>query len=99
MRDHMDRRVTLTWGLSPPRKQALKPSKTVKGHILRLRELISASYHFCLPTTCNGPFYQYGGHIELIQFKEYYRMPSGHEHISVVFLSTFRDIFLKVFLE
>ena len=25
----------------------------------------------------NRPFYQYGGHIELIRFKEYYRMPRG----------------------
>ena len=33
----------------------------------------------------NRPFYRYGGHIELIQFKEYYRMPRGHEHISFVF--------------
>ena len=23
----------------------------------------------------NRPFYRYGGHIELIRFKEYYRMP------------------------
>ena len=38
MRDHMDRRVTLTWGLSPPRKQALTPNKT--GHIVRPRALI-----------------------------------------------------------
>ena len=41
----------------------------------------------------NRPFYRYGGHIELIQFKEYYRMPRGHEHISFVFSSAFRDIF------
>ena len=41
----------------------------------------------------NRPFYRYGGHIELIRFKEYYRMPRGHEHISFVFLSAFRDIF------
>ena len=41
----------------------------------------------------NRPFYRYGGHIELIRFKEYYRLPSGHEHISFVFLSAFRDIF------
>ena len=47
----------------------------------------------------NRPFYRYGGHVELIQFKEYYRMPMGHEHISFVFSSAFRDIFLKVFLE
>ena len=24
--------------------------------------------------------YRYGGHIELIGFKEYYGMPRGHEH-------------------
>ena len=41
----------------------------------------------------NRPFYRYGGHIELILFKEYYRMPRGHEHISFVFLSAFRDTF------
>ena len=41
----------------------------------------------------NSLFYRYGGHIELIQFKEYYRMPRGHEHILFVFSSTFRDIF------
>ena len=52
-----------------------------------------------IPRGANGPFYRYGGHIELIQFKEYYRMPRGHEHISFVFSSSSRDIFLKVFLE
>ena len=41
----------------------------------------------------NRPFYRYGGHIELIRCKEYYRMPRGHEHISFVFSSAFRDIF------
>ena len=38
-------------------------------------------------------FYRYGGHIELIRFKEYYRMPRGHEHISFVFSNVSRDIF------
>ena len=38
-------------------------------------------------------FYRYDGHIELIRFKEYYRMPRGHEHISFVFSSAFQDIF------
>ena len=33
------------------------------------------------------------GHIELIRFKEYYRMPRGHEHILFVCTSAFRDIF------
>ena len=41
----------------------------------------------------NRPFYRYGRHIELIRFKEYYRMPRGNEHISFVFSSAFRDIF------
>ena len=41
----------------------------------------------------NRPFYRYGGHIELIRFKEHYRLPRGREHISLVFLSAFRDIF------
>ena len=41
----------------------------------------------------NRPFYRYGGNIELIRFKEYYRMPRGHEHISFILLSAFRDIF------
>ena len=46
----------------------------------------------------NRPFYQYDGHIELIRFKEYNRMPRGHEHISFVFSGTFRDIFSLSFL-
>ena len=41
----------------------------------------------------NRPFYRYGSRIELIPFKEYYRMPRGHEHISFVFSSAFWDIF------
>ena len=41
----------------------------------------------------NRPFYRYGGHIELIRFKEYYRMPREREHISFVFSSPFRDVF------
>ena len=40
-------------------------------------------------TTCNSGtqvlhnrhFYRYGGHIELIRFKEYYRMGRGHERL------------------
>ena len=47
----------------------------------------------------NRPFYRYVGHIELIRSKEYYRMARGHEHISFVFSSAFREIFFKVFLE
>ena len=50
-------------------------------------------YIYLQPGLANRPFYRYGGHIELIRFKEYYRMPRGHEHISFVFSSAFRDIF------
>ena len=46
----------------------------------------------------NRPFYRYGGHIEFIRFKEYYRMPRGHKHISFVFPRAFRDIFSYCFL-
>ena len=31
-------------------------------------------------------------------FKDYYRMPRGHDHISFVFSSAFRDIFALTFL-
>ena len=32
-------------------------------------------------------FYRYGGHIELVRFKEHYGMPRGHEHIPIYSLS------------
>ena len=51
----------------------------------------------CVGEKLNRPFYRYGDHIELIQFKEYYRMPRGHEHILFVFSSAFGRFFLKVF--
>ena len=44
------------------------------------------------------PFYPCGGHIELIGFKEYYRMPRGHERISFVLTSVFRGIFSQSFV-
>ena len=31
-------------------------------------------------TGIDRPFYRYVGHIELLQFKEYYGMPRGHKH-------------------
>ena len=39
-----------------------------------------------------------GGRSELIRFKEYYRMPRRHEHISFVFSGAFREIFSQSFL-
>ena len=51
----------------------------------------------------NRPFYQYGGHIELIGFKEYYGMPRGHEHDPInshqYLRALFGPIFFYVFLE
>ena len=62
-------------------------------------KLISVTWKYNLLTEGhNRPFYRYGGHIELIRFKDYYRMPRGHEHISFVFSSAFRDIFSQSFL-
>ena len=37
----------------------------------------------------NRPFYLYGGHIELLRFKEYYGMPRGHEHFPIYSLSIY----------
>ena len=34
-------------------------------------------------------FYRYGGHIELIRFKEYYGMPRGHEQDPIYSLSIY----------
>ena len=39
------------------------------------------------PDFFDRPFYLYGGHIELIRFKEYYGMPRGLEHDSWYSLS------------
>ena len=51
----------------------------------------------------NRSFYRYGGHIELIGFKQYYRMPRGHEHDPIYWhqylRALYRPIFLQVFLE
>ena len=47
----------------------------------------------------NRPFYRYGGHIELIRFKEYYRMPRGMSTFRLYFRALFGTFFLKVFLE
>ena len=40
---------------------------------------------------CNRPFYRYGGHVELIRFKEYYGMPGGrgYEHYPLYSLSIY----------
>ena len=44
----------------------------------------------------NRPFQRYGGHIELIRFKDYYRMPRGHEqHFVCIFERFSGHFFLK----
>ena len=63
-----------------------------RSDALQAIKQLQVSGNLCLVIN-NRPFYRYGGHIELIRFKEYYRMPRGHEHISLVFSSTFRDKF------
>ena len=46
----------------------------------------------------NRPFCRYGGHIELIRFKEYYRMSRGMSTFRLYFRVLFGKFFLKVFL-
>ena len=40
-------------------------------------------------SNANRPFYRYGGHIELIRFKEYYGMLRGHENDPIYSLSIY----------
>ena len=46
----------------------------------------------------NRPFYRYGGHTKLIRFKEYYRMPRGHEQDPLYSLSIRNMVFHCIFL-
>ena len=71
-----------TWGTTEREKGRSRPLPIIPREI-------SFYFEFSL---ANRPFYRYGGRVELIRFKEYYRMPWGHEHISFVFLSAFRNI-------
>ena len=52
-----------------------------------------------MESLANRPFYRYGGHIELIRFKEYYRMPRGMSTFRLYFRALFGTFFHKVFLE
>ena len=54
-----------------------------RSDALQAIKQLQVSSNLCLVIN-NRPFYRYGGHIEL---------PRGHEHISLVFSSAFRDIF------
>ena len=56
-------------------------------------------YIYLQPGLANRPFYRYGGHIELIRFKEYYGMPRGMSTFRLYFRALFGTFFLKVFLE
>ena len=46
----------------------------------------------------NRTFYRYGGHIELIVFKKYYGMPSGHENDPIYSHQYVRGLFGPIFL-
>ena len=52
----------------------------------------------CSIVPTKRPFYRYGSHIELIRFKEYYRMPRGQSTFLLYFRALFGTFFLKVFL-
>ena len=56
--------------------------------------------HMCLGLfRKNRPFYRYSGHIELIRFKEYYRMIGGRSTFHLYFRALLGTFFVKVFLE
>ena len=71
-----------------------RDEKRTRRHVFATRR----DEHFVQELTpYNRPFYRYGGHIELIRFKEYYRMPKGHEQISFVyFQALFGTFFGKI---
>ena len=51
-------------------------------------------------TGISRPFYRYGGHTELIRFKEcYIGCPGGMSTFSLYFRALFGTFFLKAFLE
>ena len=50
------------------------------------------------PRSLIDEFYRYGGHIELIGFKEYYGMPRGHEHDPIYSHHYLRALFGPIFL-
>ena len=86
----LDFRLTESWGESKKdSKGEVDMSKEGRGRgrgrggktLHSLNIPLNASLNILL----NRPGYQYSGHIELIRFKEYSRMPRGHEHISFVF--------------
>ena len=47
----------------------------------------------------NRLFYRYGGHIELLGFKEYYGMPKGHENDPIYSLSIYARFSGKFFFK
>ena len=83
-------------GLFPTKKKKKNLSEEIQ--VTRLTVFLVSLLVVNKCQSSNRPFNRYGGHIELIRFKEYYRMPSGHEQILFVFLSAFRDIFSQSFL-
>ena len=94
----LDFRLTESWGESKKdSKGEVDMSKEGRGRgrgrggktLHSLNIPLNASLNILL----NRPGYQYSGHIELIRFKEYSRMPRGHEHILFVLSSAFKDIF------
>ena len=49
------------------------------------------------PVSANRPLYRYGGHIEFIRFKEYYRMPRGNVMGKKILVLCFNVIMITFF--
>ena len=57
----------------------------LRKHLVPVVQMLDSAIHWIINIQqisvreTNRPFYRYGGHIELIRFKEYYGMSRGHE--------------------
>ena len=57
------------------RKSTLKLGNLPSLKVIRPQRVRILHNKVNFKDVCNRPFYRYGGHIELIRFKEHYRMP------------------------
>ena len=69
------------------RKHLAPVDQTLDNRLFNIHRLITIQQISVRET--NRPFYRYGGHIELIRFKEYYGMSRGHDRDPIYSLSIY----------
>ena len=89
IKDNSSGFVLRTWEFVLDTIDVLSPQawdSHIDSSVIRARQgasLFILPVHLGFPSLFYGfnrPFYRYGGHMELIGFKEYYGMPRGYEH-------------------